>query len=81
MSDILTGLNPVNKIGTIQTDFKNSISTVKSQGINLTKNALSNTISTHNTGIKKLMPTAGAFTGVGLSKQDSELGKFFNEET
>jgi len=84
MGSILTGQSLLpNKIGTFDpgADFKKSLNTAKSQGFNLTKNALSNTISTHNTGIEKLQPTAGAFTGVGLSKQDSELGKFFNEET
>jgi hypothetical protein len=80
MGSILTGQSLLpNKIGTFDpgADFKKSLNTAKSQGFNLTKNALSNTISTHNTGIQKLQPT----DGVGLSKQDSQLGKFFNEET
>ena len=44
MGTITTGLNPVNKIGTLQTDFKNSLrlNTIQSQGFKLNTNNLSN---------------------------------------
>ena len=42
MGSILDGLNPVNKIGSVQTDFKKSVNTFSTQGFKLTNNAKSN---------------------------------------
>jgi hypothetical protein len=42
MGNILDGLNPVNKIGTIQTDFKKSLNTIPTQGFKIAANAKSN---------------------------------------
>jgi hypothetical protein len=76
MGSILTGLATPIKIGTITDDFKKSLNTLPSQGIKLTKNALSNTISNRaaDSRIYNVTPTSG----VGLSEEDAKSAKIWN---
>jgi hypothetical protein len=49
MENITKKLNPINKVGKIQGDFKQSLNTIQTQGFKLNTNNLSNITEDHNT--------------------------------
>jgi hypothetical protein len=71
MGSILTGLNPVNKIGTVgsRTYVGNNMNTIQSQGFKLNTNNLSNINPSNKKEVIPLLPNTGVFN------------KMLNEET